>query len=113
MKIDISTHGSFRVLKIHEELQVISELSELRILIEGYIKMGVKKIAVCFTESSYIYSGAIGVLVHCFKQVMNEGGEFCIIEPQESLASVLETTGVARIMKIYPSSSDLPGQEED
>ena len=38
MKIDISQRGAFQILRIEEDLNVISDLSELRFLINGYLR---------------------------------------------------------------------------
>ncbi|MFC1585670.1 STAS domain-containing protein [Fibrobacterota bacterium] len=112
MKMEIKTLGPYRILRIEEELEVISELVELQSLIEGYIKLGIKHIAINFTESSYIYSGAIGVLVRCYKQIKDEGGKLCIIEPKDTMVAVLKATGITKIIKTYKSEDDLPAKEE-
>ena len=62
MKIEMHSHGDYQVLRIEDELTVISDLSELTLIIEGYLKQGKRSIAVGFTTTSYIYSGAVAVL---------------------------------------------------
>lgn len=109
MKIDIHTHGSFKVLKFEDELAIIADLSELKFLIDGYIKQGKRKIAVAFSEASYIYSGAIAVLVECRKELVeNSGGRLCIIEPNEDIKSVFSISNLDKILEIYDSEDDLP-----
>ena len=52
MKIDIHDHGSFKVLKVEDELEIITDLSELKFLIDGYISQGIYKIAISFRLSA-------------------------------------------------------------
>jgi anti-anti-sigma regulatory factor len=88
MKIDIHTNGDYQVLKIEEDLQVISDLSELKFLVEGYLKRGRRFVAVGFTTASYIYSGALAVLIDCYKKIAKEGGDLCIIEPNTEMLGI-------------------------
>jgi anti-anti-sigma factor len=108
MKIDIYTHGDYQVLKIEEVLQVISDLSELKFLIEGYLKRGKRHIAVGFTTASYIYSGAIAVLVDCYKRIAKEGGDLCIIEPNQEILGIFSVLNISKILHIYQSEDELP-----
>jgi anti-anti-sigma factor len=108
MKIDMYTHGDYQVLKIEDGLQVISDLSELKFLIEGYLKRGKIHIAVGFTTTSYIYSGAIAVLVDCYKKIVKEGGDLCIVEPNPEILGVFNVLNITRILHIYQSEDELP-----
>jgi anti-anti-sigma factor len=108
MKINFYIKNRYQVIRIEEDLQIISELSELRYLIEGYIKQDKNYIAVCFSDSSYIYSGAIAILIDCFKQIRNRGGDLCIIEPNSDMLSVLTLLNINRMVTIYHSEDDLP-----
>ncbi|MDD5674870.1 MAG: STAS domain-containing protein [Chitinivibrionales bacterium] len=108
MKINIYTCGKYQVLKFVEDLKVVSELSELQFLIEGYLKQGKKNIAVSFTDSSYIYSGAIAVLIACYKIVKNQGGDLCILEPNPDILSILTFLNINRLIAIYESEFALP-----
>jgi anti-anti-sigma factor len=108
MKIDIYTSGGYQVLKIEEDLQVISDLSELKFLIEGYLKRGRRYIAVGFTTASYIYSGAIAVLIDCHKKIAKEGGDLCLLEPNEEMLGAFSMLNIDKILHIYRSESELP-----
>jgi len=108
MKIDIHSAGGYQVLKIEEDLEVISDLSELKFLIEGYLKRGRRHIAVGFTTASYIYSGAIAVLIDCHKKIAKEGGDLCILEPNQEMLEALKLLNIDRILHIYPSEAELP-----
>ena len=108
MKIDIHTHGDYQVLRIEDELSVISDLSELLFIIQGYLQRGKRYIAVGFTTTSYIYSGAVAVLINCLNKVKSEGGDLCIIEPNPDIAGILNLINVNKILTIFQSEDDLP-----
>ncbi len=108
MKIDIHTNGDYQVLKIEEDLQVISDLSELKFLVEGYLKRGRLYVAVGFTTASYIYSGALAVLIDCYKKIVKEGGDLCIIEPNTEMQGIFNILNIDKILHIYPSEDQLP-----
>ncbi len=113
MKIDIQNIGGYQVLKIEEDLEVISDLSELKFLIEGYLKRGRRFIAVGFSTTSYIYSGAIAVLIDCHKKITKEGGDLCIIEANQDLLGVFKVLNIDKLLHIYPSVSHLPAIPAD
>jgi anti-anti-sigma factor len=108
MKIDISKRGTYQVLHIEEELNVISDLTELRFLIKGYLNQGKKHIAVSFVNASYIYSGAIAVLIDCFKLIREDDGDLCIVESNPEIHTILKTLHLDQFMKMYLSLDDLP-----
>jgi anti-sigma B factor antagonist len=107
MNIDISVNSGYQVITIEDDLSIISELSELRFLIEGYITEGKNNIAVQFTNTSYIYSGAIAVLIDCYKKIKNVGGHLCIIEGNPQIISIFRMLNIDRVIQIYKSTDDL------
>ncbi len=114
MKIDISTNGQFQVIKIEDDFTVIADLSELKFLIEGYIKQGKRNIAVSFSHISYIYSGALAVLISCHKALANNKnkGGLCIIEPNKEIKSMFSRLSLDKTFAIYDSLDDLPYNKE-
>jgi anti-anti-sigma factor len=108
MNIDISVYSGYQILKIQDDMSVISELSELRYLIEGYLAEGKNQIAVNFTNISYIYSGAIAVLIGCYKKIKKNGGDLCIIESNQQINSIFRTLNIDKVISIYPSITDIP-----
>ncbi len=109
MKIDINTHGGFQIVRIEEELEIITDLSELKFLIDGYISVGKRKIAVSFSDTSYIYSGAIAVLMNCHNALAEyDDGELCILEPNKDIRSIFSVLNIDKVLTIYDSVDDLP-----
>jgi anti-anti-sigma factor len=107
MNIGISVNAGYQIITIEDELNIISELSELRFLIEGYITEGKSNIAVQFTNTSYIYSGAIAVLIDCYKKIRNVGGDLCIIEGSSQIISIFRMLNIDRVIHIFKSADEL------
>jgi anti-sigma B factor antagonist len=107
MKIETYTKGVYQVLKVGGQ-QHISDLSELKDLIVGYLQRGITNIAVNFCDASYIYSGAITVLIDCYKKVKQKGGQLCILEPDPGLFDILEMLNITRVIPVYNDEDALP-----
>jgi anti-anti-sigma factor len=108
MKIQTYPRGQYQVLRISEGDEKISDLSELKDLITGYLDRGKRNIAVSFSDATYIYSGAIRVLIDCHKMIADADGQLCIIEPNPRLFDVLEMLNIDRVIHIYVSEDYLP-----
>jgi anti-anti-sigma factor len=109
MKIDISQHGVYQVIRIEDNLDVISDLSELRFLIQGYLSQGKPYIAIAFTNASYIYSGALAILIDCFKKIMDKKGELCLVESHTEILNIFRFLHIDQFIPVYASLDDLPG----
>jgi len=113
MKIEASQKGAYRLIRIEEPLKLISDLSELKSLIEGYVERGDRYIAVNFSDASYLYSGAIAVLVNCYKLLRSRQGDLCIVEPNKNLLELLTQMNIDSIMRVYHRENDLPADPSD
>ncbi len=108
MKLNISIKGAYQIIRIEDELQIIADLSELKYLICGYLNQGKRFIAVSFTNVSYIYSGAIAVLVDCYKILIKDNGELCIIESHPEILTIFSYLNLDKIIPYYDSVENLP-----
>lgn len=108
MRIHIYAKGPYQVLRIEEDVQVIADLSELKTIVEGYLEQGQKFIAVSFANATYIYSGAIAVLVDCHKRLVRDDGILCIIEPKDEIKYMFGYLGVDRVIPVCDSEETLP-----
>jgi anti-anti-sigma factor len=113
MKIEASQKGAYRLIRIEEPLKLISDLSELKSLIEGYVEKGDRYIAVNFRDASYLYSGAISVLINCYRIIRRHHGDLCVVEPNKALLELLNQMNIDAIMRIYTTESDIPEEPPD
>lgn len=107
MKLDISTKGKYKVITIYDPLKVIADLTDFKMEIERFLEQGEKNIAVNFSDSSYLYSGAISVLITCYRMIKEEGGNLCIIEPQQRVLELLMQMNIDSLIDIFHSEEDL------
>lgn len=107
MNFEIGKRGIFQVIRIQDELNVVSDLTELGYLVQGYIKQGKRHIAVGFSGMSYIYSGAVAVLIRCHRELKEDDGELCIIEPNEHIRPILNLLHIDQVLRVLDSVEDL------
>ena len=108
MVIETYENAKYQVLRLKEKKNAIKNLEELKDLITGYLERGKYYIAVSFSDATYIYSGALKVLIACHKMISEKGGMLCIIEPDPSLFDILETLNIDRVINIFVSEKFLP-----
>jgi anti-anti-sigma regulatory factor len=108
MQIETYEYGKFQIIKMHEENNSITDLSELRDLVNGYVNRGKYNIAISFTGAKSIYSKAIEVLISCYKRAHEKDGQLFIIEPDPALFEFLETLNLNHKINIYVSEKYLP-----
>ncbi len=107
MKIDVSDVGMYKLATVSETKNSISELSELQEIVEDSLRRGSRYIAVKFTDASYLYSGAISVLVTCYRIIRDHGGNICIVEPHARVHDLLTQMNIDSFMDICTSEAEL------
>ncbi len=73
---------------------MLSSLDFLKTAVSELLQKNEKRIAVRFTDSSFLSSHSITVLVACNEMVRNAGGEFLIAGGGEDLERYLDTLGI-------------------
>lgn len=106
--IESYSKRGYQILRVEQDDDAVSDLSELEDLISGCLSRGKIHVAVSFLNASYIYSGALKVLISCLKRITAQGGTLSIIEPNPKLLNILNTLTINRVIKIYVSEDYLP-----
>ncbi len=107
MDLSVKKNGTFTIIHIQDRIKVISDLSNFKDVLEKKLDEGEKNIAVNFSDASYLYSGAISVLVTCYRMIMDKGGKLCIIEPQPKVLELLMQMNIDSLITIYDSEDDM------
>lgn len=107
MKLKLSSKGKYKIVTIYDPLKVISDLAELKKIIENFLKDGEKFIAVNFADASYLYSGAISVLILCYRMIRDQGGNLCIVEPHKRILELLMQINIDSLIDICHDEDDL------
>ena len=79
MKIESIKQNDLLILRILENLDIKSDISELEEVIKKHIKKGVVNIAVSLTKNSRLSSMSIGLLLRCYSTLKENNGKLIII----------------------------------
>ncbi|WAS04014.1 STAS domain-containing protein [Gloeomargaritales cyanobacterium VI4D9] len=56
-----------------------------------------------FSQVEFVDSSGLGAMVAALKSLRSVGGELALCQPSEQVKTLLEITGLERIIKIYPN----------
>lgn len=107
MKYNVSKINKYVIITVSDSINIISELTELKDIIEKQLIDKNNYIAVKFLNADYLYSGAISVIVSAFKVINEREGELCIIESNGKILNLLEQMCITNIIPVYQSVEDL------
>lgn len=107
MEYSISNKGKYVIIAISDSINIISELTELKTIIDEQLKTGNQFIAVKFLNADYLYSGAISVIVSSYKVIKEKDGELCIIESNGKIMNLLDQMCITNIIPVYSSADKL------
>ena len=99
--------GKYLVIEISEEFTVIADLQDLDIYLDGLINHGDLFIAIRFEKISYIYSGALSVLIKNTKKLKDKHGEICLLEPNREVDDVIRVANLHNVINIFHSEDEL------
>jgi anti-anti-sigma factor len=107
MKIVKSKKGTFTYLKITGKIDVLDDIKVISDTIMGLFNKGSKKFAIKFKDATYIYSGAIAILVKIFKQIQPRGGALFVVEPNKTVRDLWKTFNLDRIIPILKNEDEM------
>mgnify|MGYP003730709225 CR=1 FL=1 len=84
-----------------------ADFGALTNFIERSIRKGHVKIALNFTQRSYLYTPTVARLVEYFKLVQEHGGHLCLVQPNEEILDVLELIGLTKFVRVVSSEAEL------
>ena len=67
---------------------------------------GAKEVVVDFSETTFIDSTTLGVLVGGVKRLRPNGGRLSIVCSDPNITKIFEITGLDRVFPIYPTRAD-------
>ncbi|MFH0922326.1 MAG: STAS domain-containing protein [Fibrobacterota bacterium] len=104
--------GKYLVVQISDDFMVLADLQELDIFIDGLITQKNFFIALRFEQISYIYSGALSILVKNVKKIKNSKGDICLLEPNRDVNDVIKIANLDSIIAIYNSEEELLAHQQ-
>lgn len=104
--------GRYLIVEISDEFTIIADLQELDIFIDGLIQHGHRCLALRFEKVSYIYSGALTVLLKNCRKLREQEGDICLLEPNREIADLIRITNLHKTLRIFNSEDELLAWQE-
>ena len=79
---------------------------ELKSQMIGSIANGATEVVVDFTNTTFIDSTTLGVLVSGVKRLREKGGTLTIVCSDRNITKIFEITGLDRVFTIYPTRAE-------
>jgi anti-sigma B factor antagonist len=94
--------GERHVLAVRGEIDLFTA-PELKQVLAESIEAGRVRIVVDLTETSFLDSTALGVLIGAVKRLRSRDGALAIVNVDENISKTFEITGLDQIFTILPS----------
>lgn len=90
----------FAIFELIDSEIGLTNLSDLKELIEKEISSGKNNIAIDLKNVLVINSSGLGILIGCMKLVKNSGGKFKIVNPQDKITNLFNITKLNLVFDI-------------
>jgi anti-anti-sigma regulatory factor len=107
MELDIYEKNGYHVFRFKEDVGLGTDLAGLKAVIEKYLTRGTRSVAIAFTQSSYLYTKSISVLIACSEMIKDAGGHLAIIEANRDILDILSVIDFDKVIKIFASENEL------
>ena len=97
--------GERHVLAVRGEIDLFTA-PELKQVLAESIEAGRVRIIVDLTETTFLDSTALGVLIGAVKRLRSRDGALAIVNVDENIAKTFEITGLDQIFTILPTRDD-------
>ena len=108
MNFDIKTEqlsGDSYVISLAGEVDLYTAPEFKQQLLE-VIGQGGKEVVVDFTDTTFIDSTTLGVLVGGVKRLRSNDGQLSLVCSDRNITKIFEITGLDRVFTIYPSRDE-------
>jgi anti-sigma B factor antagonist len=76
------------------------------------VAQGARRVIVDFTETTFIDSTTLGVLVSGVKRLRENDGQLSLVCSDRNITKIFEITGLDRVFTIYPTRSEAVAELE-
>jgi len=104
-KMEIRTESDVTVAIILPRFDA-SNANEIEMVLQGLISKGVKKLVCDFSQTVYIASAGLRVLLSAAKSLQKSGGQIFIVSMKPFVHEVFEISGFSQIFKVYASQDE-------
>jgi anti-sigma B factor antagonist len=109
-RVETERQGSFCFVRLYGEVD-ISNVQEVSVAIEGVPANATSGVIVDLTNTAYLDSAGVGLLVRLAERLRGRRQKFGLLVPADSpVRAVLELTGLQRVMPLHFSLEEALGQ---
>ncbi len=105
MAFKVSREGGVTVVDVDGQL-IVGNRQELKQKVLDELEGGERKFLIDFTETGYIDSSGLGVLVSLSKKIREQGGELRLSTLNEDLRTLFELTKLDTLFRIADSRQE-------
>ena len=105
MAFQVSKSGDVTVIDVEGQL-IVGNRQELKQTVLDEIENGESKFVVNFSETGYIDSSGLGVLVSLSKKIREQGGELRLSSLNEDLRTLFELTKLDTLFRITDTKEE-------
>ena len=103
--MEIRTEGDVTVATMVPRFDA-SNANDIEMVLQGLIAKGVKKLICDFSQTEYIASAGLRVLLSLAKSLQKSGGQIILVSMKPYVYEVFEISGFTQIFKIYDSQKE-------
>ena len=107
LPFSIYRRGKYRVIKIDEDVEENTELSELNIIVKSMLDQGKRTIAVRFTPQSFFGTKAVHDFVDCLEMITEKQGRLAVVNPNRYIHNFLDAIDFDHVVRVCNSEEDL------
>ena len=106
MEVSVRDLGRHRILIIHGDVDLYN-VADLKNEINNNLQDDVQSIVIDLANTNYMDSSGIGALVVAKKKMSVKGGEFALLNIQESIFYILKLATLDKFFTIYQDESEI------
>jgi anti-anti-sigma factor len=103
--MDIKTDGDVTIVFMVPRFDAYTA-NDIETELRELIVKGAKKLVCDFSQTDYVASAGLRVLLSTAKNLQKSGGQICIVSMKPFVREVFEISGFNQIFKIYASSKE-------
>jgi anti-sigma B factor antagonist len=104
--------GDLLIIKLQGEVDLYAA-PELKSHVNGAIERGKKKLILDLSQTTFIDSTTLGILVSGMKRLRPRGGMLAVLCPDPTMARIFDITGLNRMFSVHATLDEAVASLED
>jgi len=107
MELERVEKKGYQIIRIKNDLNFNSDLTEVKKVVEELLAKDQVLIAISLTSKSYLSSMSIGYLLSIYKIVKAKDGILAVVQPNEEDNDLLEMLSMTSVIETYRGEDEL------